>query len=95
MLAPAHGAAGPRGRSRARNAARVTALWRPGPGTIAWPLTGGHGGAVLVDVFAVDVDGAGLEGCAGFAASVALFEAVELVFGAEGVEEAHCSLVRI
>lgn len=43
-----------------------------------------------VDVLAVDVLGAGDPGGALVAAGVALLEAVELVFGAEGVEEAHC-----
>lgn len=45
---------------------------------------------LVVDVLAVDVLGAGDPGSALVAAGVALLEAVELVFGAEGVEEAHC-----
>lgn len=44
---------------------------------------------MIKDVFAIDVAGAGGEGCAFVSACVTLFEAVELDFCADGVHEAH------
>ena len=41
------------------------------------------------NVFAVDVAGAGCKSCAFVSASVALFQAVEFHFGADGVHETH------
>lgn len=48
---------------------------------------------MIKDVFAIDVAGAGGEGCAFVSAGVALFEAVELDFCADGIHEAHVCYV--
>ena len=50
---------------------------------------------MIENVFAVNVAGAGGEGCAFVSAGVALFEAVEFDFCADGVHEAHVCYMKV